>query len=507
MIDTWGETDTLIVGAGFAGLSVACRLDAASTLVVDRGEPLDVSEARRRLIQEPWCRAEGDLSNEVDAETRVMRSSRPSEQVQLPLSLMSANVYSYRQGGISNWWGGYSPRLSTDCFAADGVIAWPIGLPELDIYYQAAERALRVHGDPTRIDCTVLGAMPGWDLWRNYLRPYFPQAHVTSEAKNLTDHASRRQGLCTGNGHCAICGNDAKARPSNVFPDVSVFNRTMVREILFEGSRATAAFCETDGEVFGIRFRRIVLAAGGLENVALLRRSRLPSTVRIERIGQYYQDHSAAELLVRMPDPVPYFQVGAECHVELPELSGMINGLEVKTLLLTIPPDDKHFGMMIKGSSPRELVNFTSTIPRIARLYLQMEIPPEWELRLRTRGNDAFIYSMPYLYNIPILDSIVMEVMRRAIEKGLRIEGILPHHRYAFGGHHYSGTTPMSRSGQAVVTDEHCLIGSDNVYINGASVIPRCGGAGPTLTVVALGFRLGDILAGKGASASSTWPV
>lgn len=501
-IDTWGETDTLIVGAGFAGLSVASQLDASATLIVDRGEPLDVSGARRHLVQDAWHRAEGDLSNGVEAEARVMRSSRPGEQVQLPLSLMSANVYSYRQGGISNWWGGYSPRLSADCFAADGVVAWPIGLTELDTYYRSAERALRVHGDPTRTDCTVFGAMPGWDLWRDYLGPYFPEAHVTSEAKNLTDHGSHRQGLCTGNGHCAICGNDAKARPSNVFPDVSVFNRTMVRQILFEGNRATAALCETDGELFGIRFRRIVLATGGLENIALLRRSRLPPTVPAERLGRYYQDHSAAELLVRMPDPVPYFQIGAECHVELPELSGTINGVEVKTLFLTVPPNDRHLGMMIRDGSLRDLFNFPSAISRIGRIYLQMEIPPEWELRLRTRGEDAFIYSMPYFEHLPVLDNVVIEVMRRVSEKGLRIEGVLPHHRYAFGGHHYSGTTPMSRTEEAVVGEDHLLIGADNVYINGASVIPRCGGAGPTLTIVAMGLRLGDILVGRSGLAT-----
>jgi len=37
-------------------------------------------------------------------------------------------------------------------------------------------------------------------------------------------------------------------------------------------------------------------------------------------------------------------------------------------------------------------------------------------------------------------------------------------------------------------------MGASSVHVNVASIIPRCGGAGPTLTIVALGFRLGDIL-------------
>lgn len=489
------DTDILVVGAGFAGLSVASRLGDLDHIVVDRGERFDPAAARLDLhfTDEPWER--GDLSGVVKSELHVMRSARPTEQVSLPLSALSANVYSYRQGGVSNWWGGYSKRITAECFAQDGVLAWPIGLDELDPYYREAEQLLRVHGDPRREDVTVFAAMPGWQLWREYLDPVFPGAHVTSEAKNVSDMSGQTSmGFCTGNGHCAVCGNDAKARPDTVFPLPTVNGNTMIREIIFEGSKAVAARCTTDGEDFDISFDRLVVAAGGLENVALLRRSGLPAGVPRDLIGRHYQDHTACEMIVRMPSPMPYYEVGAECHAEVPELSGFIHGLEVKTLILSIPPEIDQLRQFASSGNLVDVLNLKTSADCLARLYLQIEVPPEWDLRVRSRGQEAYLYTMPYYRHFHVLDQLVSDVVSRLVRKGLQVIGVIPYYRSAFGGHHYSGITPMSRTDRRVVAPDHRLVGTDNVFLSGASVMPRCGGAGPTLSIVATGLRLGDLL-------------
>ncbi len=492
------DTEVLIIGAGFAGLSVAERLIDTSCMVLDRGEPLDTSVARK-LHRPPGRNYDyGDLSPAVEAEARALQSAELRNRVSLPLSGMCSNVYSYMQGGISNWWGGYCKRISAECFEQDGVLAWPIGLAELAPYFTEAERALRVHGDPVQTDATVFGPMPGWELWRSYLGSIFPGAHVTSEAKNISDRSGETGiGLCTGNGHCALCGNDAKARPATTFPRATVFGRTLAHELLFKGRRAVAARCSTDGEEVTISFESVVVAAGGLENVALLRRSRLPPAVPRSFIGRWYQDHTSAEIVVEMPDPVPYRQIGAECHVELPDLSGFYQGLEVKALFLTIPPDDY---MTERARKPRTLadaLNLDMARNHLGRIYLQIEVPPEWDLRIRTRGEAAYIYTMPYHQHLGVLDLVFLEAQRRLVAKGLRLVEVLPHYRQGFGGHHYSGTTAMSRNADRVVGADHLLIGTDNVYISGASVMPRCGSAGPTLSIVAMGLRLGDILSNQ----------
>jgi len=60
---------------------------------------------------------------------------------------------------------------------------------------------------------------------------------------------------------------------------------------------------------------------------------------------------------------------------------------------------------------------------------------------------------------------------------------------------HHMGATRMAKSPHDGVVDEQCRVhGVDNLYIAGSSVFPTSGIANPTLTLLALTFRLGDHL-------------
>lgn len=493
------DFDTVIVGAGFAGSSVAHELQGSNIAVIDRGEPFDISHAYKKMDFRSGQVLPGHLDPVVDAEARVFASKAINNQVELPLSFLTSNVYSYMQGGISNWWGGYSARITPATFMKDGEIAWPFSYEELDPYYQLAEKLLRVHGDPTADNYHVFGEMPGSEYWRNFFKDIFPRARVTPEAKNITDKDGQYLGLCLGNGHCAICGNDAKARPANVFPTIEVFGNTRVNDIVFEGKKAVAVRGFSNGEDFEITAKNFVIAAGGIENVALLKRSILPLDVPDSEIGARYQDHTTCEVLGVLPKPYRHYHLGAEGAIEIPELSGYFHGIEVKTLMLPVPPNVEHTVAQAAGrtESVIRLIQMQEQLEKTGRFYLQMEIPPEWGLRLRSKGDSAFIYTMPYLRHRPILDAVVLEVIQRMLGAGIRISSVVPYHHNAFGGHHYSGTTAMSNGKNSVVDDRQKLIGTENVYLNGGSVIPRCGGSGPTLTIVALGLRLGHWLRDK----------
>lgn len=487
---------TLIVGSGFAGMSVAHMLDASETAVIDRGEPFDLAQASADFRYEDRDYLPGHFEPLIDAEARVMQSRDTANRAELPLSVMSANVATFVQGGISNWWGGYSARITRRTFEVQGDVAWPISYDELAPYYESAEHLMHVHGDPTATDYTVYGALPGWDYWKEYFQSIFPLARVTPQAKNVSNRDTHVLGLCLGNGHCGVCANDAKARPANIFPNVNVHSNSIAEEIIFDGDRAVAVRVRSAGELIEISCDRLVVAAGGIENVALLKRSKLPQEVRTTLIGDSYQDHTACEVLGILPKDFNYFHLGAEGAVEIPELSGYFHGVEVKTLMLTVPPSAEQATALAQGcdGSGNNLVHLNKLLPRIARFYLQMEIPPEWGLQLRSRGQRSFIYSLPYLEHCPILDAVVMEITQKMIDAGIVVAKVVPHHRNGFGGHHYSGTTAMANGQHAVVTSDQRLIGTSNVYLNGGSVIPRCGGSGPTLSIVALGLRLGEHL-------------
>ena len=60
---------------------------------------------------------------------------------------------------------------------------------------------------------------------------------------------------------------------------------------------------------------------------------------------------------------------------------------------------------------------------------------------------------------------------------------------------HHMGTTRMAASRSDGVVDEQCRVhGVGNLYVAGSSVFPTSGIVNPTLTLLALGFRLGDRL-------------
>lgn len=490
------DVDTLIIGAGFSGLSVASRLPVESRLVIDQGTPFDFAGLRQGFKLEGFGEGPNTLSMIVDGELKAVNKVDRST-IQLPLTGMSVNIYSALLGGISNLWGGYAARVTRETFEADGVVAWPITYDEMVHYYVQAERLMAVHGDPEWPGYSVAGATPGWREWKARLSPWFPQAHMTPEAKNVTGLAGSNISKCLGNGHCALCPNDAKARPQTTFPMVDVVPNSKVRDIVFDGSVAKIVNLETQDGPFSMSVRQVVLAAGGLENVALLNRSDLPAGARRELIGQYYQDHTAAEIMIEMPFDIPRLSVGTESHVELPELSGYFNGIEIKTLFLTGYPSnllasEALYRAGVDAGSP--LV--ARKIRRLGTLYLQIEIPPEWNMALVTRGADAFIDSRGYLINTGVMDKAVAIVADRVRDLGLPVLTVAPHYRRAFGGHHYSGTTTMSRTPDRVVDENHRLVGTANCFVNGASVMPRCGGSGPTLSLVAMGLRLGDYLSG-----------
>jgi choline dehydrogenase-like flavoprotein len=63
------------------------------------------------------------------------------------------------------------------------------------------------------------------------------------------------------------------------------------------------------------------------------------------------------------------------------------------------------------------------------------------------------------------------------------------------GNFHHLGTTRMATDARCGVVDEHCRVHeAENLYIAGSSVFPSAGFANPTLTIVALAIRLADHL-------------
>jgi choline dehydrogenase-like flavoprotein len=69
---------------------------------------------------------------------------------------------------------------------------------------------------------------------------------------------------------------------------------------------------------------------------------------------------------------------------------------------------------------------------------------------------------------------------------------INPHPHY-----HHMGTTRMDEDPKRGVVDANCRLHElPNLFVAGSSVFPTVGNVNPTLTIIALAFRLADHLKG-----------
>jgi choline dehydrogenase-like flavoprotein len=76
------------------------------------------------------------------------------------------------------------------------------------------------------------------------------------------------------------------------------------------------------------------------------------------------------------------------------------------------------------------------------------------------------------------------------------------------GGWHNMGTTRMAGSPKEGVVDSNCKVfGLTNLYMAGSSCFPTSGAVNPTLSLIALTFRLSDHLKGVVKNFGSKHPA
>ncbi len=142
--------------------------------------------------------------------------------------------------------------------------------------------------------------------------------------------------------------------------------------------------------------------------------------------------------------------------------------------------------------------------PEIVALRVQAEQAPNPDSRV-TLGDDRDYFGLPKArldWRLTELDSHSIRRTQELLDVELRDKGLgrleqkLGDERPAalfLGSYHHMGTTRMHESSRQGVVDANCRVhGVENLFVAGASVFPTSGFANPTLTVVALSFRLAD---------------
>ena len=485
--------ETLVIGNGFAGRSVARKLHG-EVLIVDRGEQFNIFERRQQFLK---------MENK-DRHFAMIRNSYKSrlpfnKPEDMPEDCLSD--YILVNGGCSNHWGGLSFRLSKEAFQKqDSDFPWPFSLEDLTPYYDEAEQLLRISADPLDPENRNPAAeIKGADKWRQALSKYFPSAYVGAQAHNLTKENPDGQGNCLGVGDCELCPMDAKTRSLHIAANVKVLNGVMVERLVFEGGKAVEAECITEDGPLSIRFNRVVIAAHGIESMKILWKSNLPEATPSHLIGHHYQDHALVELACVLPGVnLPFFQLNTSSQCIIPELSGEIDGVDFTSLGLMANPNERAMAgaLDLNMINNWDLKQAISNMSSVLGLFVLLEIPPEWDVSFSYENGKVKLNTEQYHKNRVVYNSIVAEIYSRLEKLGavpIKSFANLHYERY-LGTHHLVGMLSMGEGPRAVVGSDFKLKGTENVSIAGSALFPRCGSRNPTVTVVATSLMLAERL-------------
>lgn len=484
----------VIIGSGFAGRTVASYLKDGEYVILERGENKSYGD----IINEYQRNKQKGL-RDIDAEEHAYKSLLPWNAVP-KLSRFSYSRYALIGGGSSNWWGGKASRISSQLFEQPSPLEWPISYSELREWYKKAEARLNVSGDPLYPTAPPSSAIEGTAYWRTAFSPFFQPSYVYNVAINKSKEKNRAQGLCSGRGHCAVCKEDSKARPENIFPEMNIIYNAFVMSINFDGE--TAVSCEVyDGkQIYSVEFEHLIIAANGIETPRLLHRSNLPVGVPKEKIGRYLQDHAHLEFDCWINKPIAYGALGGLTHFQIKELSKFypttFGNIEASALALTHePPRDTFFASAdLNVLEAGGEIAFRQQLKGTFRIHIELEIPPSVDISVDLQSEEPKVDDGNYNDFIPELEKVESEMRKLLASRGVKVLRSFPHYKRGYGGHHFVGTVNWSKGDNSVIDNQFCVLGTSNVYIAGASIIPRVGGVAPTLTLVALAERLGCYL-------------
>jgi len=292
-----GVADVLIIGSGHSGGMVARTLTAKgiSCLMLNAGPVVDLKkDTEHRTASElafrgfrPPGRAEHVFQSDgFNANVWV-------DDKEVPYTYSPDHPYNWVRvrlfGGRSLFWSRQSFRLSDyelqakshDGFGED----WPVKLADLDRYYSAAERILRVQGRKENL-------------------PQFPNGDFVVEDSPFSGSLQRFQAAAAQRGlpfskQRRAYGIDGLASSVNLFlPDaiatgkLEIVPNAVVRELTVDKSTGHvngAYFIERlTGRELSVRARVVILAAGALESTRLLLNSGIANSSGL--VGRYLMD-------------------------------------------------------------------------------------------------------------------------------------------------------------------------------------------------------------------------
>jgi choline dehydrogenase-like flavoprotein len=244
-------------------------------------------------------------------------------------------------------------------------------------------------------------------------------------------------------------------------------DRARVTRVLVEGGRAVGVEADINGETQELRAGRVVLAAGGIGSPRLLRASKL-----LAQPAAFFSDPVVA--VMGSVDDLGEHEIGG---AEVPMAAGASwheEGIALADLTL-----------------PRAMYQaFALQAGRVDRLLAHRRT-----LSIMVKIRDGIGGRIGQRW----VDKTLLQADRQKFSKGTGIARAILHQagaRHVFASHHFAAHPGGSlRIGEQV--DAGLQTTTPGLYVCDASVIPQPWGLPPTLTLLALGMRLGHQLTGQ----------
>jgi hypothetical protein len=460
-----GVFDVCVIGAGPAGISIALEL-------------------ARRNKRVALCEAGGfEMTEDSQACYR-------GTVVGDPYFALDATRLRYF-GGTSGHWAGWCYTLDDVDFRRKDRISplthWPIGKADLAPYLPTA--------------CSLLDIKPP------------PAPRLLSPTKGL-------QELYFSFSPPTRFGEKYRKAITDSKTITLVLNANLTGVQVRDGRVVQADFTSYTGNKSTVRARAYVFAMGGMENSRQLlwhnTRSNGALFARGLPVGKYWMEHphftiGAALVDFGLPDKRQFFGLTPQKQLDLGVLNAALrleplgrSGTKrlVKDLMCVAPSigewaaglagENLVCGVKLRAAweqAPRAENGFTLDPKKVDRFGIPEPVL-HWrkgDLERKTLARTASQFN-DWLMG--------RKLGRLKLDSWVLGRGDYPTND-ELGGHHHMGGTRMADSPASGVVDKDCRVfGSKNLYVAGSSVFPSGGHTNPTLSIVQLGLRLADHLAG-----------
>ena len=489
------DTDTCIVGAGPAGLVLAAEL------VDKRCDVIVIESGGRRPEAEILALNVGYTSGDVYAGLGATRHRGVGGTTQLWNSA-TAGIIGAKYAPLDAE--DFEPRLGRE------PSGWPFALADLRADYERAQRICGLGpfsydgaawADARHQPWSALGPALVSRVYQAGTRDALlaPLRAAIARATNVR--------LCT---HASAVGLQRDPSKRNI---------------------TSVSVATPGGAPWSVRARRVVLAAGAVENARLLLLTDEGSGAMGNGsgwVGRGFMEHPRDRALTLHPRSADAYARSAFYDqwraadgtwiVGRLALDHAAVGTEdLLNASATLLPRPSEARMRLRASLPSFATRWMASEGHgwsrrrgAARAYdgfavlLNIEQTPHPENRVTLSARrDALGVPLPALHwSWRAADQARLERLRALVSKGLEAMGTVTLD-HASGpdpnAHHHAGTTRMHEDPRHGVTDRHGRVhATDNLYVAGASTFPTAGFVNPMLTIVALTVRLARHLEATG---------